>query len=191
MGNSLDAPITSKASEKFVSSTGLTGGASAMQGWRTSMEDDHILRDIPSATDHVLAAIFDGHGGALTANYLATNLIETLESSPVWKQYLASKNPNLLGEALVDTFLKIDTKMLSGGNELRMQHCGSTAVVAVITPSHIVCANAGDSRCVLGSNGDSKNLSEDHKPQNEIESRRVRAAGGESSLVIESHNQKE
>lgn len=144
------------------------------------MEDDHILRDIPSATDHVMAAIFDGHGGALTANYLATNLLETLEISSTWKRYLVSKDPAILGEALVDAFLQIDLKMLSGGMQLRMQHCGSTAVVAVISPTHIVCANAGDSRCVMGTRGISKNLSEDHKPQNEIESRRVRAAGGEA-----------
>ena len=178
MGNSLDAPRREKVSESFVSSTGLKGAASAMQGWRTSMEDDHILKDIPSATDHVLAAIFDGHGGALTANYLATNFLETLEISPSWKRYLVSKDPVVLSEALVDAFLQSDLNMLTSGMQLRMQHCGSTAVVAVITPTYIVCANAGDSRCVLGTRGTSKNLSEDHKPQNEIESRRVRAAGG-------------
>ena len=60
-----------------------------------------------------------------------------------------------------------------------MQHCGCTAVLAIITPTHIVCANAGDSRCVLSVKKSYKNMSEDHKPFNDIESKRVKAAGGE------------
>ena len=44
MGNSLIHPITSKDSEEFVSSTGLVGGLSGMQGYRTEME---VQEDIP------------------------------------------------------------------------------------------------------------------------------------------------
>jgi serine/threonine protein phosphatase PrpC len=55
---------------------------------------------------------------------------------------------------------------------------GCTAVTAMITPSYIVCANAGDSRCVLATNNGTKAMSEDHKPYDEPERRRIEAAGG-------------
>jgi serine/threonine protein phosphatase PrpC len=75
---------------------------------------------------------------------------------------------------------------------------GTTACVVVLTPTHIVCANAGDSRAVLSrqqpqvagvSSSDSNALdsytankpiplSFDHKPEDPDEERRIRLAGG-------------
>lgn len=55
---------------------------------------------------------------------------------------------------------------------------GCTAVCAIVSPKHVVCANAGDSRCVIGTGGTTIPLSEDHKPQDEIEKNRIEAAGG-------------
>jgi protein phosphatase 2C len=46
---------------------------------------------------------------------------------------------------------------------LRCDHVGSTAVVAVVSPSHVVVANAGDSRAVLSRGGVPVPLSVDHK----------------------------
>lgn len=56
---------------------------------------------------------------------------------------------------------------------------GTTACVVVITPDWIVCANAGDSRSVCSKSGNKAvPLSYDHKPDDEEEERRIRAAGG-------------
>lgn len=56
--------------------------------------------------------------------------------------------------------------------------CGCTAVAVVLTPTHIVCGNAGDSRAVLCRAGAARPLSEDHKPNRPSELRRIEAAGG-------------
>ena len=59
--------------------------------------------------------------------------------------------------------------------------CGCTATTVLITPTHLICANAGDSRVVLGRSGGDKvcePLSEDHKPDNEGEKSRIEAVGG-------------
>lgn len=56
---------------------------------------------------------------------------------------------------------------------------GTTACVVLITPDWIVCANAGDSRSVFSKSGNrAVPLSYDHKPDDEEEERRIRAAGG-------------
>jgi serine/threonine protein phosphatase PrpC len=55
---------------------------------------------------------------------------------------------------------------------------GCTSVTAIITPKYIICANAGDSRCVLGTGGTARPMSEDHKPHSVEEKRRIESAGG-------------
>ncbi|KAG7342534.1 protein phosphatase 2C [Nitzschia inconspicua] len=72
---------------------------------------------------------------------------------------------------------------------------GTTACVVLVTPDSFVCANAGDSRAIYSRshNNNNKNnnknttdgggrsavaLSYDHKPDDEPEERRIRAAGG-------------
>ena len=47
-----------------------------------------------------------------------------------------------------------------------MDESGCTAVSAIITPTHIICANVGDSRCVVGTKGSTVAMTEDHKPSN-------------------------
>jgi len=61
------------------------------------------------------------------------------------------------------------------------QSCGCTAVVAGLMIKPIPClvvANAGDSRCVLSRNGKAVKMTVDHKPLQEREMQRIRAAGG-------------
>lgn len=56
---------------------------------------------------------------------------------------------------------------------------GTTATVVILTPTLILCANAGDSRAVFSRNGHSTiPLSYDHKPDDEAEERRIYEAGG-------------
>jgi hypothetical protein len=55
---------------------------------------------------------------------------------------------------------------------------GCTACVALITKDHIICANSGDSRCVMARGNQALEMSEDHKPDNEGEKKRIEEAGG-------------
>lgn len=67
----------------------------------------------------------------------------------------------------------------AGPNPAETGDSGTTACVVLITPELIVCANAGDSRSVLGLEGQlAVPLSFDHKPDDESEAQRIRAAGG-------------
>ncbi|GAB6026646.1 hypothetical protein CHUAL_013052 [Chamberlinius hualienensis] len=55
---------------------------------------------------------------------------------------------------------------------------GCTAVVALIRGTELYVANAGDSRCVVCRNGKAIDMSVDHKPEEEVEMRRINNAGG-------------
>eukprot|EP00127_Corallochytrium_limacisporum_P006335 Clim_evm46s225 gene=Clim_evmTU46s225 len=59
---------------------------------------------------------------------------------------------------------------------------GTTAVAAIIREGVIYVANAGDSRAVLCRGGTAIDLSFDHKPESEEETRRIERAGGKVSL---------
>lgn len=173
--------MTEKESHRITSLTGLEIGATGMQGWRLEMEDQHIITDMPSLTNHTFLAVFDGHGGMGAALYAQKHLIETIEATQQWKTYVltGAKNIPLLGEALTQAFLNIDDALRIHQNSTNGKDCsGCTAVTAMITPTTIVCANAGDSRCVLGTKRTAKFLSSDHKPYDLIEKTRIENAGG-------------
>lgn len=59
-----------------------------------------------------------------------------------------------------------------------MDRSGSTAVTVLLTPSHIICCNLGDSRAILCRGGTAYPLSFDHKPSDGREMNRVHEAGG-------------
>jgi len=68
---------------------------------------------------------------------------------------------------------------MNGGQSVDPAHSvGCAAVVVMVTPNKVICANAGDSRAVLCRRGRAIALSIDHKPNLETETRRIEAAGG-------------
>merc|ERR1711936_798554 len=55
---------------------------------------------------------------------------------------------------------------------------GCTAVVALLAGTKLYVANAGDSRCVVCRDGVAVEMSFDHKPEDEVELKRIKKAGG-------------
>lgn len=177
----MDSPITEKEGELYVSSTKIEVGTTGMQGWRLEMEDAHISQDLPTKPDHLFVGVFDGHAGAGAAKFAAEHMIKFLLASDECKQYVDSNCTNIehLGNAMINTFINLDEKMRGHqDNSAGLDSSGCTSVTAIITPTHIICANAGDSRCVIGTGGSAKALSEDHKPHSVEEKRRIESAGG-------------
>jgi len=159
-------------------------GHSSMQGYRIHMEDAHTIEEITSIKNHTFIGVFDGHAGKGTADYASLCIVETLENTKEWKSYKdldenerkSNKGIQLLCEAMVFTYLNLDYELI---NADFYDNSGSTAICAIITPTHIICANVGDSRCVLGKDdGTVVIMSEDHKPSLEEETERIVAAGG-------------
>jgi len=175
------APITEKASERKVCA-GMEVGVTGMQGWRTEMEDAHICHEMPSKKTNVIVGVFDGHGGKGAAIWIEKVLISFVEKTTDWKKYVASgtENPELVGSALRQAFLDADAELrvLQDEQGPGMDTSGCTSVVCIVTPMYIICANTGDSRCILATNKDVKAMSFDHKPTDVPERARIEAAGG-------------
>jgi protein phosphatase 1G len=55
---------------------------SSMQGWRSTMEDAHVVQvGLTGCPDVGVFGVFDGHGGDLAAIFVEHNLIAYLENS--------------------------------------------------------------------------------------------------------------
>ena len=173
MGPYLSSPNTAKDTE-VGSDARLQYSAVSMQGWRNQQEDSHIA-DLKLPNGEAIFGVFDGHGGKEVALYVQKKFVETFKKLPEYKngQY---------EEALRKCFIQMDDMM--NGEKSKdpitaySQSAGCTACVALFTKDSIICANSGDSRCVLARGTQALEMSQDHKPDNTEELRRIEAAGG-------------
>uniref|UniRef100_A0A7S2HRS3 PPM-type phosphatase domain-containing protein n=1 Tax=Octactis speculum TaxID=3111310 RepID=A0A7S2HRS3_9STRA len=153
-----------------------------MQGWRTEMEDAHTIKpSISVLPDHSFFAVFDGHGGDFSAHFAAQHLYHCFLRRFEFKIYIDSsppRDPEQIARALENAFLDVDEQLRNENKKQTNKRSGCTAIVAVISPTHIIVANAGDSRGAFRCEGHTKGLSEDHKPYEVTERERIEKAGG-------------
>lgn len=181
MGCYLSKPNTVKLSQ-FGHASNLKYGLSAMQGWRMEMEDSHIA--LPNFVNGIsLFGVFDGHGGPEVSKFCSEHFSTYLKED---KEFIAGNYK----AALENNFLKMDE--LLRANDERSKHSknigelhksslqvGCTANVLLLANDTAYVANAGDARAVLYNNAHEViPLSFDHKPEVEIEEKRIYNAGG-------------
>jgi len=172
MGAFLDAPVTTKETD-VGAGNGLTFAVSSMQGWRNTMEDAHCaIVDIKELPGCSFFAVFDGHAGSFVSTRSSRMLL-----GRILELYAAPTGTVHLGElqkAIQTGFLQFDHEMRSTCTD----SSGATAVAAFVTPTHVVVANCGDSRCVFSRGSGEIWGSVDHKPVLEEEQKRIVGAGG-------------
>lgn len=200
MGDFLTKPITEKNATDGKNDR-LMFGACSMQGWRKSNEDAHI-HNLDLGDGNALFAVFDGHGGEQVAmfcekympeyllnneEYKCKNYQKALEETFVELDYLLVSDQGHekmkgivleMKQAVRGPTAKLDIQEVKEIKSLAFQ-AGCTSCVVLITPDTIYCANSGDSRAIMATKaGKCIELSHDHKPDNEGELARVKAAGG-------------
>ena len=74
-------------------------------------------------------------------------------------------------------FIDFDKEMALD-EDMREDLAGTTAICVIIKDDKLFCGNVGDSRAIASVNGNVETLSNDHKPNNEEERKRITAAGG-------------
>lgn len=170
MGQTLSEPITQKETSKCENDF-LKVGSSCMQGWRINMEDAHTqLLSLQNDKNSGFFAVYDGHGGAKVAEYAGNHLHEKIFNHPHYKD-------GNIPEALRKGFLAMDEDMLAD-EDMKEELAGTTAICVLMKDRKIYCGNVGDSRSIASVRGRVQSLSYDHKPNNELETKRILAAGG-------------
>lgn len=170
MGQTLSEPVTQKETT-ICQNENLKVGASCMQGWRINMEDAHTqLLSLDNDKNSAFFAVYDGHGGHKVAEYAGFHLHEKILNQPSFKE-------GNISEAIRKGFLEIDIDMLND-ESMREELAGTTAICVILKDKKIYCGNVGDSRAIASVRGSVQQLSFDHKPNNEGETRRIVAAGG-------------
>ncbi|XP_074269388.1 protein phosphatase 2C 50-like [Silene latifolia] len=162
---------------------------------------DNVLNgasDILSQIMHFYG-VYDGHGGCQVADYCRERLHLALaeEIEVVKEAFLtpsSEENMHQQWERVFSRcFLKVDAEVGGVGQgdsagsssvseastePIAPETVGSTAVVAIVCPTHIIVGNCGDSRAVLCRAKAPMALSVDHKPDRKDEWDRIEAADG-------------
>ncbi|EJW82404.1 protein phosphatase 2C containing protein [Wuchereria bancrofti] len=157
MGAFLDKPKTDKNNDQGVAH-GTRYAVASMQGWRIDMEDAHVVEISMSSEPPFLNwsfyAVFDGHAGNKAAQHSAENLLKTLLATSQFAQIVQKLNHSsgvmdaaalsLLEEGIKEGFLTLDAKLRERHEtDEDNERSGTTAICAIVTPSHIVLANLG------------------------------------------------
>jgi serine/threonine protein phosphatase PrpC len=170
------------ASEPPLTAVRDTGAAEIMNGaHRQTMEDAHVdLDGFGGAPGRGFYAVFDGHGGRQTVDYIEKHLHTNLAA-------LLADGKTEPKEALETAFTQTDREMATA---VDTENSGATGVCVLLNNNAdgsltLDAANAGDSRAILTRPGPSplmpvtaERLTFDHKPSNADEKARVEAAGG-------------
>ncbi|KAM0822175.1 hypothetical protein ACQ4PT_071668 [Festuca glaucescens] len=171
-------------------------GVSSVCGRRREMEDavsvrpDFLSAGSSSSRSHFFG-VFDGHG----CSHVATTCQDLMHEAVAEEHEKAAGSGEEIPwkEVMERSFARLDERAASWATSRsseepacrceqkmpsRCDHVGSTAVVAVVSPTRLAVGNAGDSRAVLSRGGAPVALSVDHKPDRPDELERIQAAGG-------------
>ncbi|PIO69764.1 hypothetical protein TELCIR_08404 [Teladorsagia circumcincta] len=153
MGAFLDKPKTAKTNSSG-EGNGLRYAMASMQGWRVDMEDAHVVEVFQQG---------QAQNDTLGSYAYCYPIIERLKVTEELKSnggVLCEKSIILLEDGIKAGFLKLDENIRT---RLDSDRSGSTAVCAMITPTHIIIANLGDSRAVVSRKDEGSFGTEDHK----------------------------
>jgi len=180
---------------------GVVFGIGETPGWRVFMEDARcayspIPGDATGACS--LFGVFDGHGGSLVGKYAAQHFLSHFCATAAWGD--RDLSAEMLGPALQTAMLSLDSELASlpllainetvsksGKVVLKSEDSsGATALVALVTPDHLLVANAGDCRAIVvgpsseggfGNPWEAFRVSIPHKPDSPGELARIEASG--------------
>ncbi|XP_062225870.1 probable protein phosphatase 2C 9 isoform X1 [Phragmites australis] len=154
-----------------------TYGVTSVCGRRREMEDAVSIRPdfLSGANKHHFFGVFDGHGCLHVATMCKDRMHEVVADE---HKKMGSGEESAWKGVMERSFARLDEQATSWATSRsrdepackceqqmpsRCDHVGSTAVVAIVSATHVVVANAGDSRAVLSRAGVPVPLSVDHK----------------------------
>lgn len=127
-----------------------------------------------------LFAVFDGHSGSGVVRYTVENLVTRIQEALKAGAPDVLNNPENVKTILRKVFIEHDKDLAR--NIQKVGDSGSTATVAIVTPSHVIVAYIGDSPCFLMNPNTGLILPGGemgkHEPSLATENARIQRAGG-------------
>ena len=152
---------------------------------KPNQDNYFIYSNFNNNSSHIYMGVCDGHGeyGHEISSFLVTNLPLVLGN---FFRVFNIKDISVIDYSTILTIIsnsfKQINKNLSLENNIDCSFSGSTCISLLYTPKKVFCINLGDSRCIIGKydgkNWESKNLSNDHKPDSVVEKERIIKSGG-------------
>lgn len=150
-----------------------------------STEDRIAIESLVEGCDYF--AVFDGHSGPEVANRCKSELGTRLRNA------LTNAGPDILNQLdtiksiLQTIFIDFNKYLASPPIIKTIDDSGSTATVALITPTHIILSYLGDSPCFLldPATGHILQRMGKHEPSDAGEVERIQAAGG--TVEVDEH----
>lgn len=127
------------------------------------MEDAHVLNVNFAGKGWLFGGIFDGHNGALAAQYASLTI-----DTKFLNYLLSGLSPD---KAFDEAYRSISER-------LKHQESGTTAVTFLIKDKTIYTANVGDSRAIIIGAATIHQLTVDHRVNNREEETRILTMGG-------------
>ena len=162
---------------------------------KTNQDNFFIYKNFIDNPEHIFLGVCDGHGmfGHDISGYLVNHLPQNLNTSLLKdnvKSISNSADYPKISDITSLTFVQTNINIVNDDN-VDSTFSGTTCSSLIFCPTKIISANVGDSRCVVGKfdgkNWKAKNLTRDHKPNEEDEKKRIIEKGGR----IESYKDEE
>jgi serine/threonine protein phosphatase PrpC len=152
---------------------------------KTNQDNFFIYNNFNNNSNNIYMGVCDGHGmfGQDVSGYLVNTLPQNMNNILLNSNItsLSTESTIKLFPIILNTFVSTNIDMTED-DRVDSTFSGSTCVSLFYTPEKLICANVGDSRCVLGkfdgTNWKSKNLSRDQKPSEQDEYIRIINSGG-------------
>jgi len=146
-----------------------------MQGWRQTMEDYTTVElALGGHKGWSFFAVFDGHIDDQVALTASQSLPAKLTQKIQELNGFNSDDTASLVDAIEKSFLEFDSDLMQS----KKFESGSTCTSVLVTPTHYLFANVGDSRSVLVSRDKIRFETKDHKPTDFPERQRINRCGG-------------
>ncbi|KAJ6853583.1 putative protein phosphatase 2C 5 isoform X2 [Iris pallida] len=165
-------------------SGGVRWGSSALQGPRSEMEDAVVLRPPEGLAGFSFAAVFDGHAGFSSVQFLRDELYKECKTALHDGLLLSNKNFSAIRTGIVKAFETVDAKLLNWLEQMDKEvDSGATATVMFLGKDVLIISHVGDSCVAISRTGKAEVLTSPHRPygNNRVsleEVKRIRAAGG-------------
>ncbi|KAG6514892.1 hypothetical protein ZIOFF_025267 [Zingiber officinale] len=163
--------------------SGIRWGSSKLQGARSEMEDEVVLRS-DGLSGFSFAAVLDGHAGFSCVEFLREELYKECVTAMQGGLLLTNNNFGVVREAIEKVFANVDARLSiwleQTGKDIES---GATATVMFVRNDALIISHVGDSCVVISRRGKAEMLTNPHRPygNNRVsleEIKRVRAAGG-------------